>query len=139
MALAFEKGTSKHIVIIKSRPHWSKKSQQQKRLLDAKKTMATRGLTISVMAVNGCCYGKDGKPHKSPKNGGDDDTYCGQACWDFIAGNSVLYKDIIEPLGQKAKEKNALFFVSYPQSVNGFTIDFFKSILVKKMKPCIGA
>jgi len=40
---------------------------------------------------------------------------CGQAFWDFISGDSDLYKSIIEPLGHKAKEKNDIFLKSYSQ------------------------
>lgn len=74
---------------------------------------------MNIIAVNGCCYGKDKKPDR-----GDYFKYCGQQFWEFISGDENLYLEIIEPLGNKAKEKNDDFMQSYAQMINKFTKEF---------------
>jgi hypothetical protein len=76
---------------------------------------------VSVIAVNGCCYGRDNKPDK-----GDYFKYCGQQFWEFISNDSSLYVDIINPLGHKAKEKNIEFQKEYAGLINKFTVEFSK-------------
>ena len=85
----------------------------------AKKTLRTSNSQLSIVAVNGCCYGRDNKPDK-----GDYFKYCGQRFWEFISGDSDLFTEIIEPLGHKAKEKNDEFIKSYSQMINKFTKEF---------------
>ena len=85
----------------------------------AKKALRTSNSQFNIVAVNGCCYGKDNRPDK-----GDYFKYCGQRFWHFISGEENLYTDIIEPLGHKAKEKNEQFLESYSQILNKFTFEF---------------
>ena len=85
----------------------------------AKKTLRTSNSKLNIVAVNGCCYGRDNQPDK-----GDYFKYCGQRFWEFISGNKNLYTEIIEPLGHKAKEKNDNFVKSYSQMINKFTKEF---------------
>ena len=85
----------------------------------AKKTLRTSNSYLQVVAVNGCCYGKDNNPDK-----GDYFKYCGQRFWDFISGDNELFVKIIEPLGYEAKEKNDNFLSSYSQMINKFTKEF---------------
>jgi len=88
----------------KSGPNWGNSSQIAKMVADfktAKKTLRTSNSQLSIVAVNGCCYGRDNKPDK-----GDYFKYCGQRFWEFISGDSDLFTEIIEPLGYKAKERN---------------------------------
>lgn len=127
--LEFDKDGRRYIVNIKSGPNWGNSSQISKMILDfktAKKTLRTSNSQLNVIAVNGCCYGRDKKPDK-----GDYFKYCGQAFWEFISGDLELFTKIIEPLGHKAKEKNEDFIKSYSQMINlftkEFTIDFCKS------------
>jgi hypothetical protein len=91
---------------------------------DAKKTFATSGSKIQVIAVNDCCYGRDNKPHKFPAKGTDYLKLCGQRFWEFISGDSELFTKIIEPLGHLAKERNDDFLQSYAQMINKFTLHF---------------
>ena len=49
---------------------------------------------------------------------------CGQRFWEFISGDENLYTDIIEPLGSKAKQRNADFSREYAKVLNKFTINF---------------
>lgn len=120
--LEFDADNTRYIVAIKSGPNWGNSSQIAKMRADfmsAKKTLRTGNSKLNVVAVNGCCYGRDGKPDK-----GDYFKYCGQAFWEFISGNGELFVEIIEPLGYKAKEKNAQFLTSYAQAINRFTGKF---------------
>lgn len=120
--LEFDNNGSRHIVTIKSGPNWGNSSQIAKMVSDfttAKKTLRTSNSNLNIIAVNGCCYGKDDHPDK-----GDYFKYCGQRFWEFIAGNANLYIEIIEPLGHKAKERNDEFMKSYSQMINKFTKEF---------------
>jgi len=120
--LEFDKESTRYIVTIKSGPNWGNSSQIGKLVLDfktAKKTLRTSNSKLNVIAVNGCCYGRDNNPDK-----GDYYKYCGEHFWEFISGDSELYVDLIEPLGYKAKEKNDDFQVSYSQMINKFTKEF---------------
>ena len=143
--LEFEKDSIRYIVSIKSGPNWGNSSQtivnikekavngerhtyvieliQVARLKDnftkAKKILRTNTSSVNVVAVNGCCYGKDRKPDK-----GEYYKYCGQKFWEFISGNDNLFTDIIEPLGHQAKEKNEQFTKEYEKVINKFTLEF---------------
>ena len=122
--LEFDNKEIRYIVNIKSGPNWGNSSQISKMIDDfktAKKTLRTSNSNLTIIAVNGCCYGIDNTPDK-----GDYFKYCGQRFWEFISGDSDLYTDIIEPLGHKAKEKNDDFYKSYAQMINKFTKEFSK-------------
>jgi hypothetical protein len=87
--------------------------------LTVKRALRTSGSNLEVIAVNGCCYGRDNKPYK-----GDYFKFCGQRFWEFISGDDNLYTDLIEPLGHKAKEKNEEFEREHAKIVNVFTQEF---------------
>ncbi|MDD5343606.1 MAG: PmeII family type II restriction endonuclease [Smithella sp.] len=120
--LEFSKEKLTYIVSIKSGPNWGN-SRQIARMKDdfkrAKRVLGTNTTAVKVIAVNGCCYGKDEKPDK-----GDYLKLCGQRFWEFISGDENLYTDIIEPLGYKAKEKNEAFAEEYAKVINRFTLEF---------------
>lgn len=122
--LEFEKGKIKYIVTVKSGPNWGN-SQQISRMKDnfrkANRILRTNSKTINIIAVNGCCYGRDDNPDK-----GDYFKLCGQRFWEFISGNENLYIEIIEPLGYEAKKKNENFLVEYSKVINKFTFKFAK-------------
>ena len=123
--LEFDSNEIRYIVAIKSGPNWANKSQKAKMLIDfntAKRTLRTSNSQLNIVAVNGCCYGRDKKPDK-----GEYYKYCGQRFWEFISGNSDLFTEIIEPLGHQAKEKNDDFLQSYSQMINKFTREFTNS------------
>lgn len=120
--LEFDKNNIRYIVNIKSGPNWGNSSQIAKMKADfttAKKTLRTSSSKIIIIAVNGCCYGRDNNPDK-----GDYFKFCGQEFWEFISGDENLYQGIIEPLGYEAKEKNNMFFESYAKVINRFTKEF---------------
>jgi hypothetical protein len=120
--LEFDKNRTRFIVTIKSGPNWGNSRQVAGLISDfktAKKTLRTSNSKLNVVAVNGCCYGRDNNYDR-----GDYFKYCGQRFWEFISGDKDLYIEIIEPLGHKAKEKNDDFMKSYSQMINKFTKEF---------------
>lgn len=117
--LEFTKNSQRYIVSIKSGPNWGNSAQIQKmkQLFDkATRILRTSNSRLEVVAVNGCCYGRDNKPDK-----GSYFKYCGQLFWEFISGDASLYLEIIEPLGHEAKEKNEEFQEKYAQMINNFS------------------
>ncbi len=130
--LEFDKDDIRYIVSIKSGPDWGNDSQIKKMVDNfnsARKVLRTSGAKINVTAINGCCYGRT-TPKNNYKQKGDYYKYCGQVFWKFISGNEELYKEIVEPLGYLAKEKNDEYMKAYSQKINLFTKelanDFFK-------------
>lgn len=127
--LEFDNAGIRYVVAIKSGPNWGNSSQIAKMRTDfktASKTLRTSNSKLQIIAVNGCCYGRDNNPDK-----GDYFKYCGQRFWEFISGESDLYTEIVEPLGHKAKEKNEEFVESYAKMINKFTNEFFKDFCKK--------
>ena len=120
--LEFGKDEALYIVTIKSGPNWGNSSQIN-RMLDnfkkAKRILSTNTTGQKVVAVNGCCYGREAKHDK-----GDYLKLCGQCFWSFISGMENLYTDIIKPLGHTAKERNDEFEDEYGRCINLFTKQF---------------
>lgn len=122
--LEFEKDKIRYIVSIKSGPNWGNSSQVAKlrdNFRKAKRILGTNTASANVVAVNGCCYGKNRTPDK-----GDYLKLCGQKFWEFISGDVNLYTDIIEPLGHQAKQRNEQFVQEYGRVINKFTSEFIK-------------
>ena len=120
--LEFNKDDITYIVTIKSGPNWGNSGQISKMkdaFRKAKRILGTNTRGIKVVAVNGCCYGRDDNPEKD-----DYLKLCGQRFWEFISAEPELYIDIIEPLGYSAKEKNEDFYNEYAKVVNKFTLKF---------------
>ena len=126
--LEFDKDGKRYIISIKSGPNWGN-SSQIKKLRDnfkrAKRILRTSKSGLHIIAINGCCYGRDDRPDK-----GDYFKYCGQRFWELISANQDLYVDIIKPLGHKAKEKNEEFLEEYSQIINKFTLEFNQKFCV---------
>jgi hypothetical protein len=120
--LEFDREGKRYIVTIKSGPNWGNSRQlsgMKDDFIRAKRVLRTSGSNLEVIAVNGCCYGRENKTDK-----GDYFKYCGQKFWEFISGDSQLYTGLVEPLGYKAKEKNEEFEKEHAKIVNIFTQDF---------------
>ncbi len=117
--LEFEKDGIAYLVAIKSGPNWGN-SQQITKMLDnfrkAKKILRTNATARNVVAVNGCCYGRE-----TVKDKGEYLKLCGESFWHFISDIPTLYTDIVEPVGYKAKEWNAEFDEEYAKVQNRFT------------------
>jgi hypothetical protein len=120
--LEFEKDGKYYIVSIKSGPNWGNSRQiagMKSDFLKAKRILRTSGNKPEIVAVNGCCYGRDNNPDK-----GDYFKYCGQRFWEFVSGDENLYTDLIIPLGHKAKQKNEEFEKERAKIINLFTDEF---------------
>lgn len=120
--LEFVKDGARYIVSIKSGPNWGNSSQVAKLRGDftaAARTIRQGNAGTRVIAVNGCCYGRDLNPDK-----GSYFKYCGQDFWELISGDRDLYTRIIEPLGHNAKQRNDDFSQGYGPVVNRFTLEF---------------
>jgi hypothetical protein len=120
--LELDKEGIRYIVTIKSGPNWGNSSQVKKMIQDfqtAQKTLRTSNSGLQVLAVNGCCYGRDPNPDK-----GAYIKLCGQAFWAFLSGDEELYKTIIEPVGYQARQRNEAFLESYWPMVNRMAQEF---------------
>lgn len=120
--LEFERDHIRYIIAVKSGPNWGNSSQiarMRDNFKRAKKVLGANLSIINIVAVNGCCYGKEEQIDK-----GDYLKYCGQKFWEFISGDEMLYLRIIEPLGYRARENNKLFDDEYAKVKNKFTLQF---------------
>lgn len=122
--LEFEREGIKYIVSIKSGPHWGN-ANSIKKLKDhfkkAKRILGTNAKKQNVVAVNGCCYGRDRNPDK-----GDYIKLCGQEFWEYISGDAEMYGKIIEPFGLDANERNDDFNAEYEKVLGRFEVEFSK-------------
>ncbi|HLD10291.1 MAG TPA: PmeII family type II restriction endonuclease [Methylophilaceae bacterium] len=122
--LEFGHNGDRYIVSIKSGPNWGNSSQIKKMCENFRKAgiVLRQNRTVrNVVAINGCCYGKEGREDK-----GNYRKVCGESFWTLIAGLPTLYTDIIEPIGHKAKERNEDFMIEYAKVVNRFTGEFIE-------------
>lgn len=122
--LEFTLDERRYIISIKSGPNWGNSSQIKKMRDNFRKAgivLRQNGTVKNVVAVNGCCYGRDNVEDK-----GDYQKICGQSFWRLISGNDNLYTEIIEPIGHKAKERNDDFQVEYSKVINRFTLEFIQ-------------
>lgn len=122
--LEFQKDAVRYIVAIKSGPNWGNSMQIAKMRLDfqkAKRILGTNTSRTNIVAVNGCCYGKDSKPDK-----GEYLKLCGQEFWTFISDDDELYVKIIEPLDEEAKQKDEEFKKAYSRKINLLTSEFLQ-------------
>ena len=119
--LEFEKDGVIYVVEIKAGWNWGNSSQirQLKINFENAKKLLSAKTGRKIIAVNGCCFGKDNKPDK-----GGYLKLCGQRFWELISGNEKLYIDIIEPIGYRAREKNEEFAENYAQIINKLTLEF---------------
>ncbi len=123
--LEFENQGKRYIVSIKSGPNWGNSQQitkMKENFTRKKKILRTSNSKLEIIAVNGCCYGKENNTDK-----GEYLKYCGQKFWEFISGEEKLYTDIIEPIGFKAKERNQEFIREYAKVINVFSAEFDKN------------
>ena len=117
--LEFERDGQLCLVAIKSGPNWGTSSQikrMRENFRQAARVYRTNNRTVNILAINGCCYGRDNNPDK-----GDYQKLCGQHFWEFISQNPNLYIELIEPLGYKAKTRNEAFLQKYDNLVNRFS------------------
>ena len=123
--MEYEDGDRKYLVTIKSGPNWGNHGQltnMRRNFATAQRTFATSGGSIGkrVVFIEACCYGVDNMPDK-----GTHLKLCGQRFWELISGsNESLYRDIIEPLGHLARERNDEIELLRTEKLNVFTAAF---------------
>lgn len=130
--LEFRRDGIYYVVGIKSGTNWGN-SDQVSRMRDnfkvARLLLRERGHD-EVVAVNGCIYGKDRHPFKTHT---DPDKhyykYAGQDFWRFVSGDDELYREIITPIDEEARQKDETFKRAYSAKVNEMTQDFIKDFM----------
>lgn len=131
--LEFERDGIYYIVGIKSGTNWGN-SDQVNRMRDnfkaAHRILRARAVASEIVAVNGCIYGKDGKPFKTHT---DSEKryykYAGQAFWEFISNDGNLYREIIAPIDREARQKDETFKRAYAAKVNEMTQEFTSNFM----------
>lgn len=125
------KDESKHYVVsVKSGPNWGNSAQQGKQQQDfqtAISVLKQSRHTIDVQAVLGICYGKTRTSHLRGYL-----KVTGQNFWYFISGNENLYTDIVEPLGNRARQHNTRFNKEKAKIVNRFTAGVLKAFCTEQ-------
>ncbi len=113
-----------YLVSVKSGPNWGNSAQQEK-LSDHFRSAISRirqnVQAAPVEAVLGCCYGRP-KTKYNERYGWT--RYTGQSFWHFISASKELYKEIIEPLGYRAKEHNEKFDKAKGALLNRLSLEF---------------
>ncbi len=122
--LEFERSGVRCLVAVKSGPNWAN-SSQIKRMRENFRQAAIiyrQGNKFrQIVCVNGCCYGK--QPARS-EDKGDYLKLCGQRFWEYITGDEEIYKRIIEPIGDKARERNEAFLCQFEIVLETFVGEF---------------
>lgn len=120
--LEFESDGFYYVISIKSGTNWGNSSQHKQ--LEASFKKASTRLQQSHIRTNprlvlGICYGKT---KTASMNGYI--KMVGQNFWTLISGDKEFYKNIIEPIGYRAKEHNESFLVERANTVNRLTKEF---------------
>jgi len=120
----FIKNNIHYVVSIKSSTNWGNSSQQNKLENDLKiavSRLKQLHKDANIQPVLGICYGntKTTFPRGYMK-------VVGQNFWFIISGNKELYKEIIEPIGYKAKQHNDEFNLEKSKIINRFTKEFLE-------------
>ncbi|MEP7136137.1 MAG: PmeII family type II restriction endonuclease [Chloroflexota bacterium] len=124
--LEFDHKKCHYFISIKSGPNWGNSSQHK--TLDRNLQSAVnvyrqdKGQNTRADSVLGICYGKV----RTARNKAGYLKLVGQNFWTFISGNQNLYKEIIEPIGFKAKEHNDNYYVALGGLKNKLSAQFTK-------------
>ncbi|MBW3635452.1 MAG: cytosolic protein [Armatimonadetes bacterium] len=134
--LEFKRDENYFIVSIKSGTAWGN-ADQIARMKDnfkaARIALRNEGVSREIVAVNGCIYGKEPRPLKTDPTD-PDKTYfkhAGQDFWHFLSGDDNLFREIIQPIDEEAREKDAAFQRAYAAKINELTADFSLNFLQK--------
>jgi hypothetical protein len=120
----FIKDKIPYVVSIKSSTGWGNSSQQNKLENDLKIAVARlkqQHKESNIQPVLGICYGKTKTSFIRGYM-----KVVGQNFWFLISGNKELYKEIIEPIGYKAKHHNDDFNLEKSKIINRFTKAFIE-------------
>lgn len=128
--LEFVEGQSHYLISIKSGSNWGNNAQHKKLVDDfnlAERIIKQRNSQTNVIKILGICYGKTKTSYL--KRGYF--KLVGQNFWTFISGNINLYKEIIEPIGYKAKEHNDQFLIEKNKIINRMTGEFISRFCIE--------
>lgn len=121
--LEFNNDGCHYFISIKSGTNWGNNSQQTDQENDFNSAMRVfrqaRGQRSQCDAILGICYGRTRtrRVRGSLK-------LVGQNFWTFVSGNRELYKQIIEPIGYRAKEHNDAYIQAAGNIINLRTREF---------------
>ena len=135
--LEFQRDGIYYVVGIKSGTNWGN-ADQVARMRDnfksAKEMLRARGVAGEIIAINGCIYGRDRVPFKSHA---DPDKqyykYAGQEFWRFISDDDNLYREIITPIDQEARQKDENFERAYSAKINEMTQEFLSHFVTNNL------
>ena len=125
--LEFQRDDKYFIVGIKSGTSWGNADQiaaMKNNFKAARLALRSEGVQNEIIAVNGCIYGRENKPLKKDKD--EDKTYfkyAGQEFWNFLSGDDNLYREIIVPIDEEARQKDQAFRRAYTAKVHEMTGD----------------
>ena len=121
--LEFFKNSVHYVVSVKSGPNWGNRSQHdqlEQDLKDAVRRLRQSRRGLNVQPVLGICYGKTRTTHH--RRGYM--KVVGQNFWSLVSANKSLYTDIVEPIGDRAKEHNERFVSERAKLANRLTRAF---------------
>ena len=132
--LIFQREDKIYIVGIKSGPNWGNSDQigrMKTNFKAARKILKSEGNKTKIIAVNGCIYGKDNRPHKVDKKDMEKSYYklCGQEFWELITGDKDFYQKIVVPIDKEVKKRDENFRNTYNAKINELTKDFSSTYL----------
>ena len=133
--LEFERDGKYYIVGIKSGTAWGNSDQiaaMKNNFKAARLAIRKERKKIDIVAVNGCIYGRDNNSLKSDE---DKDKiyfkYAGQEFWKFLSGDDELYREIIVPIDEEARQKDEAFKRAYNAKVNELTLDLMLNFVAE--------
>lgn len=134
--LIFQRDAKIYVVGIKSGTNWGNSDQigrMKTNFKAARKILKSEGNKTKIIAVNGCIYGKDNKPHKVNVRDKDKSYYkfCGQEFWELITGDKDFYQKIVIPIDKEAKKRDENFRNTYNAKINDLTKDFSGTYLTE--------
>ncbi len=131
--LEFERDDKLFLVGIKSGVNWGNSDQisaMKTNFKSARVALRELGETREIVAVNGCIYGRDNTPFKGDAD--EDKSYwkfAGQKFWEWLSGDAELFRDLISPIDQIARQQDEAFRRAYTAKINELTADFTLNFL----------
>ena len=127
----YETMDTHYIFALKSGENWGNNSQWialETHCKAAMKTLSTSGSKKNAKCMLGICYGRS----KSSLKRGVITQVSGQEFWYTISGQKSFYQDIVEPIGNRAKERNEAFSKAKAELVNKLTYELLDEFCDKQ-------
>lgn len=122
--IEMERDGVRYLIAVKSGKNWGNKSQQDKlrdNFQTAVKVLRQNKGVGEVQPTLGICYGRF-----KTVNNGKFLHIGGQSFWELISAEPELYRDLIEPLGYRAKEFNDEFHAKRAHAMNRMEREFLE-------------